>query len=83
MSLTSPNCAPNGSNHRSPPSTRAATYEVIIQSLKHLPYTKLDAAFGLTGLVCLYIIRWSCEKLAKRYPARGTSYPTLVPRIQP
>ena len=52
-------------------STRAATYKVIIQSLKHLPYTKLDAAFGLTGLVFLYIIRWICERLTKRYPRAG------------
>ncbi|KZT11507.1 sulfate permease [Laetiporus sulphureus 93-53] len=50
--------------------TRAATYKVIINSLKYLPKTKLDAAFGLTGLVCLYIIRWTCQYLMKRYPRR-------------
>ncbi|KZT65468.1 sulfate permease [Daedalea quercina L-15889] len=50
--------------------TRAATYEVIIQSLKHLPKTKLDAAFGITGLVCLYLFRIVTTYLMKRYPRR-------------
>ncbi|PSR88884.1 hypothetical protein PHLCEN_2v5033 [Hermanssonia centrifuga] len=48
--------------------TRAATYKVIINSLKFLPKTQLDAAFGLTGLVCLYLIRMTCDWLGKRYP---------------
>ncbi|KAK4057854.1 Sulfate permease 2 [Microbotryomycetes sp. JL221] len=37
--------------------TRAETYKVIINSLKFLPSTKLDAAYGLTGLAFLYIVR--------------------------
>ncbi len=52
-------------------STRAATYEVIINTLKGLPRTKLDAAWGLSGLVALYIIRFSCDRLAKRFPRRA------------
>ncbi|KAL1740395.1 sulfate transporter family-domain-containing protein [Schizophyllum fasciatum] len=48
--------------------TRASTYKVIINSLKHLPDTKLDAAFGLPALVFLYAFRIACDKLAKRYP---------------
>ncbi|KAG1871719.1 sulfate transporter family-domain-containing protein [Suillus subluteus] len=36
--------------------TRAATYEVIINTLKGLPRTALDAAWGLTGLFSLYAI---------------------------
>lgn len=51
--------------------TRAATYKVIINSLKHLPYTTKDAAFGLTGLVALYAIRIACDHLTKRYPRRA------------
>ncbi|KAF7789562.1 hypothetical protein EIP86_000508 [Pleurotus ostreatoroseus] len=50
--------------------TRAATYKVIINSLKFLPSTKLDAAFGITGLVCLYLIRMGCDYLTQRYPRR-------------
>ena len=52
-------------------STRAATYKVFINTLKGLPRTKLDAAFGITGLVSLYAIRWICDRLSKRYPSRG------------
>ncbi|KAG1832698.1 sulfate transporter family-domain-containing protein [Suillus variegatus] len=51
--------------------TRAATYEVIINTLKGLPGTKLDAAWGLTGLFSLYAIRIICDHLSKRYPRRA------------
>ncbi|KAI0781182.1 sulfate permease [Trametes elegans] len=50
--------------------TRAATYKVIINCFKFLPVTKLDAAFGITGLVSLYLIRIACDQLSKRYPRR-------------
>ncbi|KAH9934918.1 sulfate permease [Fomitopsis serialis] len=50
--------------------TRAAPYRVIIDTLKHLPQTKLDAAFGITGLVCLYLIRFACVYFTKRLPHR-------------
>jgi MFS superfamily sulfate permease-like transporter len=60
-------------SYREISSTRAATYEVIINTLKGLPITQLDAAFGLTGLFCLYAIRIICRLLTKRYPQRGLS----------
>jgi solute carrier family 26 (sodium-independent sulfate anion transporter), member 11 len=41
--------------------TRAETYRVIINTLKGLPDTKKDAAFGLTGLFVLYFVRYSCD----------------------
>ncbi|KAG1886317.1 sulfate transporter family-domain-containing protein [Suillus subluteus] len=51
--------------------TRAATYEVIINTLKGLPRTALDAAWGLTGLFSLYAISIICKQLSKRYPRRA------------
>ncbi|KAF7983985.1 hypothetical protein HWV62_17452 [Athelia sp. TMB] len=51
--------------------TRAATYEVIINTLKGLPGTTKDAAFGLFGLVFLYAVRFACDRLGKRYPRRA------------
>lgn len=48
--------------------TRDSTYLVIINALKHLPDTKLDAAMGLTALVMLYAIRIFCNIMSKRYP---------------
>ncbi|KAF8638506.1 hypothetical protein AX16_010489 [Volvariella volvacea WC 439] len=51
--------------------TRAATYLVIINTLKRLGSTRLDAAWGLTGLVGLYAIRYLCEWGTKRFPRRA------------
>jgi sodium-independent sulfate anion transporter 11 len=39
--------------------------------LKYLPTTKLDAAFGLSALFSLYVIRFTFDKLSKKYPRRG------------
>jgi sodium-independent sulfate anion transporter 11 len=55
-------------------STRAPTYQVIINILKHLGRTKLDAAMGLTALLLLYLIRITCNRLAKRYPSQRKTY---------
>ncbi|KAK8049738.1 sulfate permease [Apiospora phragmitis] len=51
-------------------STREATYMVIINTLKGLPRTKLDAAMGLTALTMLYGIRIACNTIAKKDPSR-------------
>ena len=51
--------------------TRAATYLVVIDTLKHLGSTKLDAAMGLTALFLLYLIRFACSQGAKRMPSRA------------
>ncbi|KAF8559502.1 sulfate permease [Imleria badia] len=51
--------------------TRAATYEVIINTLRGLPRTTLDAAWGLTGLLALYAIRIICTKIQRRFPRSG------------
>ncbi|KAF2707257.1 sulfate permease 2 [Pleomassaria siparia CBS 279.74] len=50
--------------------TRAASYEVIIDTLKALPKTKLDAAMGLSALAMLYGIRIVCSFMTKRQPNR-------------
>jgi hypothetical protein len=65
-----------------PPSTRAAPYRVIINTLKGLPRTRRDAAFGLFGLFTLYLIRYACDRLTKRYPRRGELQP-LPPFYRP
>lgn len=57
--------------YKSHVSTRDATYSVIIQTLKNLPRTKLDAVFGLIPLFLLYLWKWWCSsygpKLADRH----------------
>lgn len=49
-------------------STRDPTYLVVIHTLKHLGRTKVDAAMGLTALFLLYLLRFVCNRLAKRFP---------------
>jgi sodium-independent sulfate anion transporter 11 len=51
-------------------STRDSTFMVIINTLKHLPDTKLDAALGLTALLLLYFLRWICAHMAKKHLSR-------------
>jgi solute carrier family 26 (sodium-independent sulfate anion transporter), member 11 len=55
-------------------STRDSTYKVVINTLKHLGRSKLDAAMGLTALLLLYAIRITCNQLAKRYPNRKRTF---------
>ncbi|MCJ1306380.1 Sulfate permease 2 [Agyrium rufum] len=55
-------------------STRSATYLVVINTLKHLGRTKLDAAMGLTALAMLYIIRSACNFGARRVPSRAKAF---------
>ncbi|KAJ4372437.1 hypothetical protein N0V83_004211 [Neocucurbitaria cava] len=52
-------------------STRESTYKVVINILKHLGRSNLNAAFGLTSLFLLYSIRFTCNQLAKRFPTRA------------
>jgi sodium-independent sulfate anion transporter 11 len=49
-------------------STRDAPYMVLINTLKGLPRTTLDAAMGLSALVMLYTIRGICSFVAKKWP---------------
>lgn len=51
--------------------TRASTYKVVINILKHLGRSQLDAAMGVTALVMLYLIRATCNFCAKKMPSRA------------
>ncbi|KAG9318408.1 sulfate transporter family-domain-containing protein [Chiua virens] len=59
-------------------STRAPVYQVVINFLKGLPSTRLDAAWGLSGLVALYAIRMTTERLQRRYPRYGRFFFFLI-----
>lgn len=45
------------------------TYRIIIDTLKGLPRTKLDAAFGLCTLFFLYFVRWLMNFIPRRKPS--------------
>ncbi|KAK0548548.1 Sulfate permease 2 [Tilletia horrida] len=51
-----------------------ATYKIIINSLKALPQTNLNAAFGLPALAFLYIVRSACNYGARRYPRLARTF---------
>ncbi|KAL6715840.1 hypothetical protein ACLMJK_006801 [Lecanora helva] len=55
-------------------SNRDATYKVVINILKHLGRTKLDAAMGLTALFLLYLIRFACNFSARKMPNRARTF---------
>lgn len=46
--------------------TREAASDVIINTLKALPRTKIDAAMGLSALFLLYFIRGLCSHMATK-----------------
>lgn len=48
--------------------TRAECYKVIINTLKYLPQTSLDAAFGLPALFFLYAYRYAFNWAGRRFP---------------
>ncbi|PWY89202.1 sulfate permease [Aspergillus heteromorphus CBS 117.55] len=52
-------------------STRGATYMVIIDTLKYLPTSQMDAAMGLTALAMLYAIRSACNYASRKMPHRA------------
>jgi sodium-independent sulfate anion transporter 11 len=47
------------------------THLVIIDTLKGLPRTSIDASLGLTALTMLYVIRGFCSYMAKKQPHRS------------
>ncbi|KAG0686786.1 hypothetical protein C6P40_003365 [Pichia californica] len=46
--------------------THQASYKVIINFLKHLPDTKIDATFGLIGLFILYLWKYLSQLMINR-----------------
>ena len=55
-------------------SNRESTYKVVINTLKYLGSSELDAAVGLTALLLLYLIRGFCTLAAKKQPNRAKMF---------
>lgn len=60
--------------YKSEVNTRAETYKVIINTLKHLPDGNIDAVFGVVPLAILLFIKWSCTKYLPKYLAKQTHW---------
>jgi sodium-independent sulfate anion transporter 11 len=52
-------------------STHGPTYLTIINTLKYLPTSTIDASLGFTALAMLYLIRFGCNYAAKKMPHRA------------
>jgi sodium-independent sulfate anion transporter 11 len=50
--------------------TRESPYRVLINTMKGLPRSSLDAAIGLTSIALLFIIRDVCAKMEVRQPSK-------------
>ena len=48
-----------------------SSLEIFWNTLRNIRKARLDAALGISGLASLYIIRWVCVALTKKYPHRG------------
>lgn len=57
--------------------TRQEPYRVLIQTLKNLGSTQLDAAVGLTCLVLLEVVRAVCARMEVQQPTRKRLWATL------
>lgn len=57
--------------------TRQAPYLVLVNTLKGLGRTKLDAAIGITSIVLLFFIRDVCAKMEVRQPLRKRMWVTI------
>ena len=55
-------------------SSRESTYKVVINILKHLGRTNLNAAMGLTALFLLYLIRWFCNFMSRKQPTKRKAW---------
>ena len=57
--------------------TREAPYMVMVNTLKGLPRTQLDAAIGLTSIALLFFLRDACAALEARQPSRKRMWSTI------
>ena len=50
--------------------SKVSSFHTVISTLKHLPLTNVNAAFGLVPLFILYVWKFSCDYFGKRYPKK-------------
>lgn len=48
--------------------TRAATYKVVVNTLKNLKHSNVDAAFGLVSLFVLFLLKYTASFGERRFP---------------
>lgn len=61
---------PSLMGYNSSVNSKISSFHTVIATLKKLPLTNVNAAFGLVPLFILYTWKFLCEYLGKRYPKR-------------
>ena len=54
-------------------------FEIFWNTLRNIRKARLDSALGISGLAFLYILRWACSALTKKYPQHGLLSLSLLP----
>ncbi|KAM0333555.1 hypothetical protein ACHAQA_002220 [Verticillium albo-atrum] len=57
--------------------TREAPYRVIINTMKGIDRSKLDAAIGITTILLLFVIKTACAQLEIRRPSKKRLWGTI------
>ena len=55
-----------------------SSFEIFWNTLRNIRQARLDAALGISGLASLYLFRWICQILTKKYPRHGLPFQTLL-----
>jgi len=55
-----------------------SSFEIFWNTLRNIRQARLDAALGISGLASLYLFRWICQVLTKKYPRHGLQFPLLL-----
>lgn len=50
--------------------TRESPYKVLLNTMKHLPDSGLDASIGISSIILLFAIQHVCEKMEVRQPSK-------------
>lgn len=73
MDLSRPRPRPSLHNSLSllPNQKQRGSLEIIWGTLRNVREARLDSALGICGLASLYLFRWVCDVLVKRFPLHG------------
>jgi sodium-independent sulfate anion transporter 11 len=55
-----------------------SSFEIFWNTLRNIRKARVDSALGISGLASLYLLRWVCQVLTKKYPQHGLSSLSLL-----
>jgi len=51
-----------------------SSFEIFWNTLRNIRQARLDSALGISGLASLYLFRWICQILTKKFPRHGLPF---------